>query len=75
MTDDDFDDLRVLVGELLQELRHARRGTLVVRIPDTQIDEISHRVLERLDERLAPREVATDTPPARPPERRGRFGL
>jgi hypothetical protein len=59
-----LENLHVLAGELLTELRRARRGELTVRIPDHQLDEIAHRVLERVDERLAPREIPTDPAPA-----------
>jgi hypothetical protein len=67
VTDDELEqrltELHVLAGELLAELRRARRGELTVTIPDSQVDEIAHRVLERIDERLAPREIATDPAP------------
>lgn len=58
-------ELEQKIDELLRELRHARQGGLVVRLPDAQLDEIAERVHARVDERLSAREPAPDTPPSR----------
>lgn len=63
MTDD---ELQGLLVELRDELRRARQQGLVVRLPDAQIDEISYRVLERVDERLASQPAPDETAPSRP---------
>lgn len=69
MTSGELDQLAAAI------VRRLKREGLVVRLAEEQVDEISYRVLERIDERLAPREVRAETAPRRSPAKRHRFKI
>lgn len=73
MTDQErqLENLNLRVGELLTELRTVRREGIPARLTPAQLDEIAYRILEHLDDRLAPRNEATrDLVPRRRRRRR-----
>jgi len=60
-----LEDVIDTVEELRRELRRLRTGELVARLSEADREEIARRVYERVDERLAPRELAQDEAPPR----------
>lgn len=57
LTEETAGDLLEALGELRAELRKIRRDGLVARLSEAEREEISRRVFERVDERLAPADV------------------
>jgi hypothetical protein len=65
LTEETAHDLLEALAELRSELRRIRRDGLVARLSEAEREEIADRVFERVDERLAPAEIADDDAPTR----------
>ena len=74
MDDELARDLLEALNELRGELRRIRRDGLVARLSEAEREEIAGRVYERVDERLAPAELAADDAPARRGKPKRYFG-
>ena len=67
-----LEDVLDLGTELRKELRLLRTGELVARLSEADREDITNRVFEKVDERLAP--LDDDEPEGAPrPRRQGRY--